>query len=164
MAVPSSGILTMLGLAQERKFSTYGSGSLSSPILMTDLINGGGLNSFPRLNASSPFKPNTSTPHAMSEWYGYDQDYVPAPICYDITLNYLSPYKSPQDSCVKGTLTDLQTTDLKRWYTVPLSVKGSGCKTAAPSGAYSDKTDVWGVWDGKDWVDVGLCQNDFKRN
>jgi len=74
MAVPSTGTLTMLGIAQERKFSTYGSGTISNPILMTDLINGGGNNSFPALNTASPAKPNTSTPHAVSEWYGYDQD------------------------------------------------------------------------------------------
>ncbi len=43
---------------------------------MTDLINGGGSNSFPALNTLSPSKPNTSTPHAMNEWYSYDQDYV----------------------------------------------------------------------------------------
>jgi len=41
MAVPSSGTLTMLGLAQERKYGTYGSGTISFSILMTDLINGG---------------------------------------------------------------------------------------------------------------------------
>tara|TARA_R110000787_G_scaffold2497_4_gene9929 strand:- start:1064 stop:1561 length:498 start_codon:yes stop_codon:yes gene_type:complete len=75
MAVPASGTLTMLGLAQERKFGTYGTGTIASPILMTDLINGGGLNSFPALNTISPSKPNTTTPHAMSEWYSYDQDY-----------------------------------------------------------------------------------------
>ena len=74
MAVPSTGTLTMLGIAQERKFSTYGSGTISNPILMTDLINGGGNNSFPALNTASPAKPNTSTPHAVSEWYSYDQD------------------------------------------------------------------------------------------
>tara|TARA_R100000951_G_scaffold33195_2_gene28176 strand:- start:4 stop:519 length:516 start_codon:yes stop_codon:yes gene_type:complete len=74
MAVPSTGALTMLGIAQERKFSTYGSGTISNPILMTDLISGGGNNSFPALNTASASKPNTSTPHAMSEWYGYDQD------------------------------------------------------------------------------------------
>lgn len=75
MAVPSSGTLTMLGIAQERKYGTYGSGTISYAILMTDLINGGGSNSFPALNTLSPSKPNTSTPHAMNEWYGYDQDY-----------------------------------------------------------------------------------------
>ena len=74
MAVPSTGTLTMLGIAQERLYNTYGSGTISNPILMTDLINGGGLNNFPALNTSSPSKPNTSTPHAMNEWYGYDQD------------------------------------------------------------------------------------------
>ena len=74
MAVPSTGTLTMLGIAQERKFSTYGSGTISNPILMTDLISGCGNNSFPALNTASASKPNTSTPHAMSEWYGYDQD------------------------------------------------------------------------------------------
>ena len=35
MAVPSSGVLTMLGIAQERKFSTYGTGTISNPILLT---------------------------------------------------------------------------------------------------------------------------------
>jgi len=64
----------MLGIAQERKFGTYGTGTISSPILMTDLINGGGSNSFPALNTSSTSKPNTTTPHSMSEWYSYDQD------------------------------------------------------------------------------------------
>ena len=75
MAVPASGTLTMLGIAQERKFGTYGTGTISSPILMTDLINSGGSNSFPALNTSGTSVPNTTTPHAMSEWYGYDQDY-----------------------------------------------------------------------------------------
>ena len=44
MAVPGSGTLTMLGLAQERKYGTYGSGTISFSIIMTDLINGGGAN------------------------------------------------------------------------------------------------------------------------
>lgn len=74
MAVPSTGTLTMLGIAQERLYNTYGSGTVSDPILMTDLINGGGNNNFPALNTSSPSKPNTTAPHAMNEWYGYDQD------------------------------------------------------------------------------------------
>ena len=57
MAVPSSGTLTMLGLARERKLGNYNSTvTLFYPILMTDLINGGGLNSFPALNTSSPYK------------------------------------------------------------------------------------------------------------
>lgn len=73
MAVPDSGILTMLGIAQERKFSTYGTGTISNPILYTDLINGGGLNSFPALKTSC----NTTPTYSLNSWYGYDQDCVP---------------------------------------------------------------------------------------
>ena len=93
MAVPSSGTLTMLGLARERKLGNYNSTvTLFYPILMTDLINGGGLNSFPALNVNSPFKPNTSTPHSMSEWYGYDQDYAPPVECGEIVLRFTNRY------------------------------------------------------------------------
>ncbi len=73
MAVPDSGVLTMLGIAQERKFSTYGTGSFTNPILYTDLINGGGLNSFPALKTSC----NTTPTYSLNSWYGYDQDCVP---------------------------------------------------------------------------------------
>ena len=87
MATPGSGTLTLLGLAQERLYGTYGSGTVSNPILMTDLINGGGLNSFPALNTSSPSVPNTSTPHAMSEWYGYEQNSGPSCFNYDLAFD-----------------------------------------------------------------------------
>ena len=62
----------MLGIAQERKFSTYGTGTISNPILYTDLINGGGLNSFPALKTSC----NTTPTYSLNSWYGYDQDCV----------------------------------------------------------------------------------------
>ena len=73
MAVPDSGVLTIEGIAQERKFSTYGTGSFSYAILYTDLINGGGLNSFPALKTSC----NTTPTYSLNSWYGYDQDCVP---------------------------------------------------------------------------------------
>ncbi len=41
MAVPSSGTLSMQDIAQERLNSTYGSGNVSGPISMYNLINGG---------------------------------------------------------------------------------------------------------------------------
>lgn len=89
MAVPSSGVLTMVGIAQERLYGTYGSGVITGPIVMTDLINGGSIggsgNSYPSLNTSSPSKPNTSTPHAMNEWYSYDQDYAAYTAFYGTT-------------------------------------------------------------------------------
>ena len=56
MAVPTSGVLTMLGLAQEALYGTYGSGTITSPIHMYDLVNGGNSagsgNSYPAVNTS----------------------------------------------------------------------------------------------------------------
>ena len=159
MAVPSSGTLTMLGLARERKVGNYNASTLFlNPILMTDLINGGGLNSFPALNVNSPFKPNTSTPHSMSEWYGYDQDYAPPAECEVIGLRFTNRYKSGSDACFAGSV-ERFTTEQRKWYVVPLYADGD-CKEGiwAASGAYSDGS-TWGVWDGKSgqWTDQGFC-------
>ena len=159
MAVPSSGTLTMLGLARERKLGNYNSTvTLFYPILMTDLINGGGLNSFPALNVNSPSKPNTSTPHSMSEWYGYDQDYAPPAECEVIGLRFTNRYKSGSDACFAGSV-ERFTTEQRKWYVVPLYADGD-CKEGiwAASGAYSDGS-TWGVWDGKSgqWTDQGFC-------
>ena len=41
MAVPDSGTLSMQDIAQERLNSTYGSGSVTGPISMYNLVNGG---------------------------------------------------------------------------------------------------------------------------
>lgn len=57
MAVPSSGTLSMQDIAQERLNNTYGSGSVTGPISMYNLINGGNTggavnsgNTYPALN------------------------------------------------------------------------------------------------------------------
>ena len=59
MAVPTNGVLSMQDIAQERLNSTYGSGSVSGPISMYNLINGGNTggaatsgNTYPALNLS----------------------------------------------------------------------------------------------------------------
>tara|TARA_Y100001972_G_scaffold29909_1_gene36836 strand:+ start:1376 stop:1933 length:558 start_codon:yes stop_codon:yes gene_type:complete len=41
MAVPTTGTLSMQDIAQERLNSTYGSGSVTGPISMYNLVNGG---------------------------------------------------------------------------------------------------------------------------
>ena len=56
--------------------------SMNGPYSMYDLINAGGefsSISFDATNTAGPYEPNTSQPHAMSDWYGYDHDWVPAP-------------------------------------------------------------------------------------
>ena len=159
MAVPSSGTLTMLGIANERKVGNYNALNIFlNPILMTDLINGGGLNNFPPLNVQSPFKPNSSTPHSMSEWYSYDQDYAPPVECFVIELRYTTRYKSGSDACFAEPV-ERFTTD-EKWFNVSLYA-GEDCKDGiwAASGAYSDGS-TWGVWDGKSgqWTSQGICE------
>jgi len=67
MAVPSSGSLSMLAIAQERLYSTYGSGTVTGPIPMYNLINGGNTgggatagNNYPALNTGcDPHPPDS---------------------------------------------------------------------------------------------------------
>jgi len=79
MAVPSSGTITLLGLAQEALYGTYGSGSITYPIAMYDLVNGGNSqgsgNSYPAVNQNCM---SITTPHEMSEWYGYAKNCSPS--------------------------------------------------------------------------------------
>lgn len=78
MGVPSSGAISMAGLAAEKLNDDYGDADFDDVISLTDLVVGGNSNgsheSWPATNTNSSSSPNTSTPHAMSEWYGYDHD------------------------------------------------------------------------------------------
>jgi hypothetical protein len=69
MAVPSSGTLVMGKIYQEVDGSGYSSASDPGEIATLAGLVGGSPDS---LNQNSTSKPNTSTPHSMSEWYGYD--------------------------------------------------------------------------------------------
>ena len=64
MAVPTSGSLSMLGMAQEALYATYGTGSVTGPISMYDMMNGGNAggsgNTYPTLNTSCDPHPGTS--------------------------------------------------------------------------------------------------------
>ena len=78
MGVPSSGAISMAGLAAEKLNDDYGDADFDDTISLTDLVLGGDDNGsheeWPVTNANSTSKPNTNAPHAMSEWYGYDHD------------------------------------------------------------------------------------------
>jgi len=56
MAVPTSETLSQLALAQEALYGTYGSGTITGPISLYDMINGGNTNgsgnSYPTVNQS----------------------------------------------------------------------------------------------------------------
>ena len=88
MAVPSSGTLSLLGLAREKQNDDYTNttvlvgqqgnspGAISLESCATSGNNHGPQVVMEGTNQNSPSYPNSSTPHAMSEWYSYDHDYV----------------------------------------------------------------------------------------
>ena len=56
MTVPASGQVSQLGMAQEALYGTYGSGSVTGPISIYDMVNGGNTNgsgnSYPAVNTA----------------------------------------------------------------------------------------------------------------
>jgi len=55
MAVPGSGVLSMKAMAQEALYGTYGSGTITNPISLNDMVNGTGTasgNNYPAINTS----------------------------------------------------------------------------------------------------------------
>ena len=54
MAVPNTGTLSQLAMAQEALYGTYGSGTVTGPISLYDMVNSGNTNgsgnSYPTVN------------------------------------------------------------------------------------------------------------------
>ena len=71
MAVPGSGALSLAGIGAEVKNNAYDASSTGSVTLAT-------LATTTDINSNSTEAPNSTAPHAMSEWYGYDHDAAPA--------------------------------------------------------------------------------------
>tara|TARA_R100000908_G_scaffold65099_1_gene51829 strand:+ start:6570 stop:8150 length:1581 start_codon:yes stop_codon:yes gene_type:complete len=74
MAVPSSGELSLKGIANEIDDSDYTSDGVSGAISLTNLSDG----SVDSLNLSNDAanRPDGNAPHAMNEWYSYDHDII----------------------------------------------------------------------------------------
>ena len=66
MAVPTSGTLSLKAIAQEALYGTYGSGTITNPIHLYDLVNGGDLagsgNSYPTVNEDCLPNPASRVP------------------------------------------------------------------------------------------------------
>ena len=67
MAVPSSGAISLSGIAAEVKSNAYNANNTASTTLAS-LATG------TTINTNSDSVPDAEAPHAMSEWYGYDHD------------------------------------------------------------------------------------------
>ena len=80
MAVPSSGSLSLFGLAKEKTHDDYNStipvgtwqDNFFSYASLTDATTGAG--NYDLTNTNSANRPDNVTPHKISEWYGYDHD------------------------------------------------------------------------------------------
>jgi len=153
MAVPGSGAITMLGIAQERKYGTYGSGTISSPITMFELLNGGGANAFPSLN-SCP-QPNVPS-YSMSGWYGYNQS-ASCSTCNEI---YLLSGRDPFSACTgrepfpyytPSDFADQPWRDNSPIYTDPQ------CTIEAAEGYYSSGSE-YAFYSRSKWSDIGPCE------
>jgi hypothetical protein len=70
MAVPGSGALSLVRIKNEVNEDDYNAGVSFTGISLQELATG-------VINTNSASRPNTSVPHAMSEWYGYDEDAEP---------------------------------------------------------------------------------------
>jgi len=76
MAVPSSGVLSLKGIANEIDDSDYSSDGIQGPFSLKELSDGT-VDTINTANASDD-RPDGSAPHSMSEWYAYDHDKVGA--------------------------------------------------------------------------------------
>tara|TARA_R110000737_G_scaffold119072_1_gene151505 strand:- start:34 stop:255 length:222 start_codon:yes stop_codon:yes gene_type:complete len=71
MACPSSGELSLQGIAKEMLQDDYNATNGYTNISLGDM---GSSTSPYIINSFTTPRPNTGTPHQMSEWYGYDND------------------------------------------------------------------------------------------
>ena len=77
MAVPTSGAISMLGLAQEAFYGTYGTGVIAEPIHLYDLVNGGDSagsgDDYPTVNSGCTPNPVTRSSTPLLQMYKYQE-------------------------------------------------------------------------------------------
>ena len=77
MAVPSSGPISLYAIANEVDGADYDEESFQGAVSLTDFSTGAGDATAINQSNASANRPNGSVPHAMSEFYSYDQDFNP---------------------------------------------------------------------------------------
>lgn len=103
------------------------------------------------INTSSPSKPNASAPHSISEWYGYDHNYV---VCYDQSLAY--DFSSELTAC--GNIPNSYDSDTATVnYGTVLYVDATSCTVEAASGYYAESGTSWYYFNGSTVTSNGSC-------
>jgi len=139
MAVPFSGTLTMLGLAQEALYGTYGSGTITSPIHMYDLVNGGNSagsgNSYPAVNQNCLPNPADRTAAVLTDVY-YVEASDPVDLFYSASIGVASNLSVGDVLYINQALTILATVGLTTVY----QTGTSATTTRAENGCFCEIT------------------------
>ena len=114
MAVPTSGAISLLGLAQEALYGTYGSGTITSPIHLYDLVNGGNTggsgNYYPTVNTNCTPNPVTRGSTPLLQMYKVQQNQTTiGPITLYVNSTEAATASALNDGDVLFTDSSLQT-------------------------------------------------------
>ena len=125
MAVPTSGALNMLNMAREALNGTWGSGSITYPISLYDLVNGGQANgsgeNYPAVNQNCfPNPADRSNYVQVLQVYKYTNGSVAGPF-----IHYLNPAQAATASAAVNTDILYSDADL----TTPVAAHGSGANS-----------------------------------
>ena len=94
MAVPASGQLSQLAMAQEALYGTYGSGSVTGPISLYDMVNGGNTNgsgnSYPTVNTACTPNPANRTSNQLVDVRGAMGTSSPVTLYYNSNIGAAS--------------------------------------------------------------------------
>jgi len=163
MAVPGSGTLTLLALAQECYYGTYGSGTITGPIVLSDLISGGNSGGsgmvYPPINEQSPSHPDPSSISIpFSSFYNYDKNYNPTTY-YPINLLFdINNPDQPDAACQSSFFLDLwiDTPDYLSATKLYSDDQGTYMTPGMYAQQYGRQRLVRG-WDGMDFYFDGNC-------
>jgi hypothetical protein len=122
MAVPTSGALNMLNMAREALNGTWGSGTITYPISLYDLLNGGQANgsgeNYPTVNQNCfPNPADRGSYVQVLQVYKYTNGTVAGPF-----IHYLNPAQAATASVAVDTDILYSDADL----TTPVTAHGSG--------------------------------------
>jgi len=94
MAVPASGQLSQLAMAQEALYGTYGSGTITGPISLYDMVNGGNTNgsgnSYPAVNQNCTPNPANRTSNQLVDVRGAMGTSSPVTLYYNSNIGAAS--------------------------------------------------------------------------